>query len=294
MIHHKYIIFKEVALKKSFSAAAHALHLSQSAVSKNIKNLESTLSSPLFLREGNKIKLTPKAEKLLKYVFEIEKIELKINDEFSNQKTKITELKFGASTTLANYIIPFVFQDLMKFKNIQKINFCSGNSSQIEAQVLAHEMDFALVENIGKNTQLQYIPFVEDEIVLVCRKTLKIKEEIGIEQLQKLPFISREYGSGTQKVIETALTKKGIKNLNTVAVYDSTEGIKTILKNSDYFAFLSIHAVREEVLNQELKIIEIQDFSINRMFHFILRQGFNSQYLNTLMQKINQAYYKNA
>ena len=290
-MNHKYKIFKEVALKKSFTAAAKTLNLSQSAVSKSIKSLEEDLNVALFYRNGNKIELSPKAEKLLKYVFDFEDIDFKIKNEIVEKKQKdIRSLKLGASTTISNYIIPTVYRDLLGFGNIQSVELISGNSSHIESKLTEHELDFGVVENIGKNTRLHYIPFVEDEIVLCCNHSNKIKSEIDINELIKLPVISREYGSGTQKVTEEALNKIGVKNLNIISVFDNTEGIKNILKRTNYFAFLSVHAIADEVLKNELKIIEVKNVEIKRTFNFIVRQGFQLNFIDSVIERIKKSY----
>ncbi|MBV7441163.1 LysR family transcriptional regulator [Weeksellaceae bacterium TAE3-ERU29] len=290
-MNHKYKIFKEVALKKSFTSAAKTLNLSQSAVSKSIKSLEESLNVTLFYRNGNKIELSPKAEKLLKYVFDFEDIDFKIKNEIVEKKQKdIQCLKLGASTTIANYIIPIVYKDLLGFGNIQSVELISGNSSLIETKLTEHELDFGVVENIGKNTQLHYIPFVEDEIVLCCNQTNRIKDEIDINELINLPIISREYGSGTQKVTIKALNKVGVKNLNIISVFDNTEGIKNILKRTNDFAFLSVHAIADEVLNNELKIIEVKNLEIKRMFNFIVRQGFQLNFIDSVIERIKESY----
>lgn len=252
--------------------------------------MEAELSIALFHRKGNRIMLTAQGEKLLKYVQEMEDLDFKIKNEVAGKASVHNEwFKIGASTTIANYILPKIYKDLVGFKGVEKFELISGNSSDIEEKIIEHTLHLGIVENTGKNTLLRYLPFAQDEIVLVAKHNHKIKEEITTEQLSTLPIIAREYGSGTQKVIEEALNKISLR-LSPIAILDNTEGIKTILKNTNCLSFLSIHAVSEEILKKELKIVEIKGMNIKRIFNFIVRQGFPLDHANAFIERIKQSY----
>jgi DNA-binding transcriptional LysR family regulator len=92
-------------------------------------------------------------------------------------------------------------------------------------------------------------------------------------------MIVRENGSGTKDIIDVFLLKNNINKLNKVVTLNSTEAIKNYLYHSDHFALLSIHAVNKDLLNNQLKIIDIKNLTIERWFYFVKRTGFQSKML---------------
>src|SRR5690625_1443200 len=104
---YKLRLFREVAHTKSFTKAAQNLHLSQPAVSKAIKTLESHYGQAFFERHPNRISLTTEGTILLAYTEKILRLYEELHDEFSTPDQLLsTELKIGASSTIANYILP--------------------------------------------------------------------------------------------------------------------------------------------------------------------------------------------
>ena len=100
------------------------------------------------------------------------------------------------------------------------------------------------------------------------------------------PFIMREKGSGTYHIIRKHLKEAGIdiNHLTNRLVLGSTEGIKHYLLHSDCFALLSIYSVREELSAGKLKLIEMNDLCIHRMFYIIHRQGEPDPYARQFME----------
>jgi LysR family transcriptional regulator, transcriptional activator of the cysJI operon len=127
------------------------------------------------------------------------------------------------------------------------------------------------------NTDLKYLPFMKDEIVLVTstkNKSLK-KDSISLKDLEKLPLIMREEGSGTFDIIKNTLRKSGFEvvNLKIEMQLGSTEAIKNYLLHSNTLAFLSVYGVRTELSSDKLQIIDIKELEINRMLSFAYKQG---------------------
>lgn len=272
-------IFKVVANHLSFTKAAEQLFISQPAVSKSIRNLEEAYKITLFSRKRNSIELTNEGKSFLIYVNRILDIYAEMDNQFLHQKATVPELiNFGVSTTIANNIIP---QVVAKFRlQFPKTHFeiTSKNSEDIEELILNQTLDFGITE--GKNThpKLQFKKFIKDEIVLVTNvKNNSFKNGlITTKTLQELPIIGREMGSGTKDIIYETLHTFNIKKLNNVVILNSTEAIKNYLYYSDNYAFISIHAISEDLVNNKLKIIDIKDFTIERWFYFVSRTGYQS------------------
>jgi len=271
-------VFYTAARRLSFSRASEELFISQPAVSKHISALEKAYKVKLFVRKGSKISLTPEGKLLYDYAEEIFALYRKLQFEMDQRINKNNgKLSLGASTTIAQYVLPSVLAHFHKqFPDI-KINLINGNTQQIEAALLQKDIELGIIEGYAKKTDLKYIPFMKDEIVLVTRKDHPLVKtgEIDPDTLKKIPLAIREFGSGTLQVIQHYLKSQhlSIADLNIEMQLGSTEGIKTYLRQTRCFAFLSLNSVLEELKRDELSIVDIQGPPLNRFFHFIIPHG---------------------
>lgn len=291
---YKLITFKEVAFTRSFTTAARNLNISQPAVSKTIKNLENDYGKAFFNRKANTIELTAEGKLFLIYAEKIIDLYAELREELNTGNHNIPkQLKLGASTTIAYHIIPKLIALIQLDYPATKFNLISGNTTEIQESILNRQLDFGVVEGENHNKRLSYHKFVKDELVLVTRaENNTFSDTITKDQLIDLPFIKREIGSGSLQVIENNLHKHQIKLRNIQSVLGSTESIKNYLQYTNCFAFLSVHAISKELIDNRLRIIEIEGLSIERWFYFISRQGFHSHTANKLRLLFKQAYNK--
>ncbi|WP_027124395.1 LysR substrate-binding domain-containing protein [Gelidibacter mesophilus] len=286
-------IFKVVAEQLSFTKASELLFISQPAVSKTIKNLEEAYKSNFFIRRRNSIALTEDGKAFLIYANRILSIYHEMENQFLNLKNALPEhIHFGVSTTVANYIIPKI---LAKFRTQYPqvhVEITSGNSEEIEHLILNEHLNFGITEGKHSNPQLHFKKFTKDEIVLVTNvKNTTIKSNIiDKSALQNLPMVEREIGSGTRGVIYSILKENKISSLNTILHLNSTEAIKNYLYHSDSYAFLSINAVTEDLMNNKLKVIDIKEISMERWFYFVSRTGYNSKIM-AFFEKFTASHY---
>ncbi|MDB5136151.1 MAG: transcriptional regulator [Mucilaginibacter sp.] len=271
-------VFYTVAKRLSFTRASAELFITQPAVTKHIHELEDQYKAKLFERKGNRINLTGAGKLLLskaEKIFELYRdVEFEIN---ALNKRKEGLLQIGTSTTIAQYIVaPLLARFRNKFPDVQ-LSLITGNTGQIEKALLAKEIEIAIIEGYSKNTEISYHEFLKDEIVLVCSShhPLANRNLLKIEELKGIKFILREQGSGTLEVIDHALKKAGVNpsGLPVEIRLGNTESIKSYLLNAPCMAFLSIHAVVEEIKRGELKIIDVENLSIERSFYIITLQG---------------------
>ncbi|OHT44150.1 LysR family transcriptional regulator [Flavobacterium tructae] len=288
-------VFYTVALRLNFTKAATELYISQPAVSKHIQELEETYKTKLFERNGSKIALTPAGEILLKHTKNIFEIYREIDFEMSSFiSDRQGLLRLGASTTISQYIIsPVLARFHQKQKDI-KVNLLNGNTEQIENALIHKEIEIGIVEGQSKNQSIKYTPFLKDELVLVCntKNPLIKKNEISLEDLKSMKFITRERGSGTLEVIEYSLKQVGVKisDLQIEMQLGSTESIKSYLLNSDCLAFMSIHAVDKELKNNELMVLDIANLSIERYFYIITLLGKPNALTELFIQNLSSYY----
>ncbi len=274
-------VFHTVAQRLSFTKAAQELFITQPAVTKHIKELEAELGTALFKRNGNTISLTPEGELLEKYAKEM----FKISTSFENELGQMTNssggiLHLGASTTLAQYVLPKILALFKSKYPAIHFTFSTGNSEMIEEQVIAGKLDIAIVEGISHRPQLTYEPFVKDEIVLAVNQENKLaqRREIKSETLLDIPLVLREQGSGTLDVVYQALENAGIspKELNVDIRLGSTESIKQYLHHTKSAAFISLLAISKELYRKELCIVDVKGLEIYRTFQFIHLHGYSS------------------
>ncbi|GAB3526390.1 LysR family transcriptional regulator [Pontibacter brevis] len=288
-------VFYKVAQKLSFTRAAQELFITQPAVTKHIKELEQQLAIALVKRHGNSISLTPAGVILKQYAEKIFQTYTALENELAQlQETAGGHVRIGASTTLAQYVLPEVLASFHTAHPAVHFSFLAGNTGFIEEQVIAEKIDLGVVEGVSHHPQLMYSPFLKDEIVLVTRTTNKAAAvaEVKPEVLKTLPLVLREPGSGTLDVVYKALAKVNLhpKDLHPDILLENTESIKQYLLHADCFAFLSVHAIAKELIRNELRVIDIRGVSISRTFQFVQLHGQTSR-LTELFKRFCLRHY---
>jgi DNA-binding transcriptional LysR family regulator len=267
-------VFDTVARRLNFTKAAEELFITQPAVTKHIHELESYFKTKLFERNGSKITLSAAGETLLQYTTQLftvyRNLEFEMNALVQQHRGK---LRIGASTTVAQYVLPPVLASFhKKFKDI-KVTLTTGNTEFVEQRVQNKEAELGIIEGRSRKTALKYTQFIKDEIVLVSgiNNPLAKKPEISLNDLKKISLLLREPGSGTLEVITHALKPLGMKisDLRIEMQLDSTESMKNYLLYSNSMAFVSLHSVLKELRNKECCIIDVKGLSIERYFYFI-------------------------
>lgn len=271
-------VFHKVAKRLNFTKAAEELFITQPAVSKHIQEIENFLKIKLFERNGSKIKLTPAGTVLLTHTEKLFSIYRDLEFELNTITKKYNgKLKIGASTTIAQYVLPQILASFHKKFDQLTVSLVTNNTEQIEIALQNNEIDLGIIEGKSKKPYLKYTEFVKDEIVLVANSNnlLSKKQVIAPEDLKKIPLLLREQGSGTLEVIAHHLKpfKIKISDLQVEMQLGSTESIKNYLLHSNCMAFLSIHSIFKELKENKYCIIDIENLAIERNFYFIQQQG---------------------
>ncbi len=287
-------VFYTVAKRLSFTKAAEELCITQPAVTKHIQEIELHFKIKFFERNGTKIKLTPAGEIFLQYAEDVFSVYRKMEFEMNTLAERNSgKLKIGASTTVAQYVLPPILAAFHKrFKEI-KVSLTISNTEQIEQYLENKQIDLGIIEGQSKKSSIKYTEFIKDEIVLVSgiEHPLAKKQYIYPKDLKKIPLLLREPGSGTLEVIAHALKPHEIKlsQLKNEMQLGSTESMKLYLVHSTALAFLSIHSVLKELQHKEFTIIDVKGLNIERYFYFIQLQGQNEK-LPELFMKFASHY----
>ena len=270
--------FVSVARHRSFTRAAHELFVTQPAVTRHIKELEAQVGASLFDRSRGGITLTKAGEAMLYHAE-------KILDSYRRMQFDLNlltgnfagELRLGASSTIAQYVLPpYLARYSTRYPEI-RATLDTGNTRQMVQALFSHSIDLALVEGEARHAGIHYQPFMRDELVLVTgsRSAYSSRDTVTPRELATLPIVLRENGSGTLEVIERRLGEHHIKlsALNVIMQMGSTEGIKSFLSNYDSVALLSVQAVTRELLSDTLTVIDIDGLDFEREFTFATLQG---------------------
>ena len=274
-------VFRSVARHGSFSRAAEELLLTQPAVTQQIKALEEELGVPLFDRGGGSVRLTPGGQALLPYAEKLRKL--------SNEAvTAVTqaygdhggELALGASQTIGQYLLPRLIAGFLDAHPRMQVSARSGNSDAMLEALLAREIHMALVEGPelrnGLGVGLRIEPFMEDRMVLVVPGGHEWADgEIALEALLGAPLLMREFGSGSRRVVEQALSAAGlkIKDLRVRMELDSTEGLLSAVEAGLGVTFVSQWVVRNRFGSGALKPARVRGLRLARYFSLACPAG---------------------
>ena len=287
-------VFRSVAKNLSFTKASQELFVSQPAITKHIQELEAAYQTRLFDRQGSRISLTESGNLLLEHCERIledyKRLEYEMhllhNDLLHNEYTG--GLKLGASTTIAQYVLPPLLASFIgKFPQVS-LSLLNGNSREIEAALQEHRIDLGFVEGVFRLPNIRYTTFLEDELVAVVRtgSKLAVGEEITPDELFHLPLVLRERGSGTLDVFERALQQHNIKlsSLQVLMYLGSTESIKLFLEHTDCLGIVSVRSITRELYSGQLRVVEIKGMPMLRDFSFAQPQGQESGLAQVFMQ----------
>ena len=275
---HKLKVFCTVAETKSFSKTSQIIHLTQPAVSLQIQALEELYETKLFDRSSSSINLTPAGEVLYSYSKNI----LAQYAELEKEIGKITGLikgtiTIGASTTIGNYILPSVVFNFKKAHPKIKISILIRNTNRVLDLLTSGVVDFGLVEGETTRSKIKVEPLLTDELVFIvpAMHPLAKKKSISILEIMKEPFIIREEGSGTRRIIEKYLISHGIKisDLHIVLVLGGTESIKDAVERGMGISIISRWAARKEVQFGTLKYITAKEDRILRDFSLVMTKN---------------------
>src|SRR5271157_1743192 len=269
---HQLRVFVSVFKERSFSRASSAINLTQPTISDHIRILEEELACKLFDRLGRTILPTKEADVLYGYALEVlEKIEA-LKDAFSRMKKEIAgELVIGASTIPGTYILPHRLAAFRKKYPSITFRISISDSKGITEQVLRNELLMGIVGATDNSAQLNFIPFMEEELVAVASPSLFKKSSISFDDLIASPMVFREEGSGTRKEVEKNLERKGISPdaLKISGFFGSTDAIKQAVKEGLGISILSRLAVADELKYHTLKLLHVAGFQIKRKFHIV-------------------------
>jgi len=208
------VVFRAVAEQLSFRKAGEELYLTQPAVSLQIKALEEDLGVQLFDRSGAHIALTGAGRVLLEHAKQVHALVVEAEEQIASLSGEHAgQLALGASTTIAQYVLPRLLGEFCKEHPRVHPTLIGGNTEQIVEALEKQKIALAFIEGPARSRDVKTIPFLQDELVLIVSTAHEWAERAtaSCADLCAAPLLMRERGSGTRHVIELALARQGIK-----------------------------------------------------------------------------------
>jgi DNA-binding transcriptional LysR family regulator len=274
--------FLAVADAGRVSGAARRLHLSQPAITAQIRKLEVDLDTPLFIRSVHGVTLNPRGVRLrerLQHVFaELEQV----FNEVSQTQQLSGVVRLAASTTSAAHFVPRIFAGFRRYHPDTGLNLIVGNAQEVLEHVREHRVALGLLGSHQRIPGVRLEPFMPDEIVAVCAAQLsdpKFRRAIdavsSVRDLERLTLVWREPGAGTRAIVEKVLKNAGlnVRNLEGQFEQGSTEAIKSLVGAGVGIAFFSCLEIQKELSMGLLRQVNIPGLRIHRMFSWALPTG---------------------
>ena len=284
---HQLEIFHMVAQRLSITGAATELHLTQPAVSLQIRALEKACGLLLFERGGSQLRLTQAGEALFRCAVSI----LSTRDEARRLMGELGaatkgKLVLGGNTTGGMYLLPRVVRAFRERYPETEITFQVDHTERLYESALQNVLDMAIVGGPTTDKRFGVEPICADNVVLIASPShaLAARASIALKDLRGEPCVLPQLGSRTRQLVERRLKAGGV-TLNVVMQLPGTEAVKKAVEANLAIGFVSSYAVEREVAVGDLKVIRIDNFRITRHMELIYR---NQKYFSPVAERFRQ------
>ncbi|MDE3105239.1 MAG: LysR family transcriptional regulator [Acidobacteriota bacterium] len=277
-------VFRTVARELSFRKAAEVLHLSQPAVSQQVRALEEATGARLFDRgtgsgHGTQIALTEAGRVLLGYATRAAKVLAEAEQTLAGLSAGVAgELHIGASTTVAQYVLPHILGAFLRQYPQVRMTMTSGNTEAIAEAAASETVMLGIIEGPAMRRDVAVQRMVRDQMVLVAgmqHPWSARKTGLALKELAEARLLLREQGSGSRRVVERALRGAGValRTLDVVMELDSTEAIVSGVEAGLGVGFVSRWALRKPLQLGTVKVVRVEGLKIERDFSFVRAAG---------------------
>ena len=267
-------ILQAVARTGSFSRASEALHLTQPAVSMQIKQLEHLLDMPLFEHSGKKIRLTEAGNETLRsaqYVFR----------ELTNLEQSLANLKglkggvLTVSAVSTASVLAARLMAMFRSQNPQvRISLNVINRETLLKHLTENISDLALMGAPPEGYHLSATPFMENPLVIIAsaHHPLARKKRIPLARLIEEPLVVREPASGTRRALENFLLDQHLP-FRPAMEMNKNEAIKQAAEVGLGVGLVSLHTVQAELASGQLCVLDVEGFPLKRQWYLVQREG---------------------
>ncbi|HJD05126.1 MAG TPA: LysR family transcriptional regulator [Candidatus Mediterraneibacter caccogallinarum] len=291
--------FARVAEAKSFSEAAKILYLTQPTVSAHVASLEKELGVCLLMRSTKEVSLTEEGEILYDYAMQMLELEQQIRERFGSRKKEGAVLRIAASTIPSQYLLPEIMVRFRERYPGVRLRVMETDSAGAVEQILSRRADIGFAGTVLEEKQCIYIPFYQDELVVIIPGEGLEGPESAAETaawIRRMPVILREEGSGTRKEAQRLLRQMGIElsELNIVASIQNQETIKRSVRNGMGISILSRLAAEDEIRSGVLRAVPLGETGGKRNINLVFdRRSLHSTEAEKLIDLVKEMYPDN-
>ena len=263
-------VLAAVGREGSVTAAAQALHLTQPAVSMQLRQLEEQLELTMFEPVGRRLQITEPGRELVRLAIEL----LGRLDDLEQTARSLRgvghgRVRLGVVST-AKYFAPRLLAQFLKLHAGLEFKLTIHNRAEIIDQLQSYSIDLGIMGQPPEGLQLDGTPFAPNPLVAIGAPShpLSLRRGLRPEDLSGQPFIVREPGSGTRNAMDRFFVDHDVK-VRQVMEADSNETIKQAVMAGIGLGFLSLHTVRPELAAGRIAVLDVQGLPLRRQWHVV-------------------------
>jgi len=266
-------IFLKIVQTQSVTKASEELHLTQPAVSIQLKNFQDQFEIPLTEVVGRKIYITDFGREIAVAAENIINMVYEINYKTLAHKGQLTgRLKISVVST-GKYVMPYFLSDFIKEHQGIELIMDVTNKNKVLESLENNEVDFALVSVLPTTLNIEKLDLLQNKLYLIGNAKTKFNKGINnIDIFENLPLIFREKGSGTRQTMENFIESNHISILKKMEL-TSNEAVKQALLAGLGYSIMPLIGIRNELQNEDLQIITVKGLPIKTTWSLIWLKG---------------------
>ncbi|HEU4497099.1 MAG TPA: LysR family transcriptional regulator [Flavobacterium sp.] len=262
-------IFLKIAKTASITKAAEELHLTQPAVSIQLRNFQAQFRIPLTETIGRKIYITDFGKEIATAAAVILEHVHAINYKSAAYEGRLVgKLKISAVST-GKYVIPYFLAEFMKLHPEIELSVDVTNKKNVVETLENNKVDFSLVSILPKNLEIEKLDLLQNKLFLVGNSAVAASgQQDSSEIFRELPLIFREKGSGTRQAMEDFISRNSISVLEKLEL-TSNEAVKQAIIAGMGYSVMPLIGLKNEIMNADLQIIPIKKLPIKTMWSLV-------------------------
>lgn len=262
-------VFLKVTQTQSITKAADELHLTQPAVSIQLKNFQDQFELPLTEVVGRQLYITEFGREIATAAEIILEGVYNLNYKTQAHKGQLTGRVKISIVSTGKYVMPYFLADFLKLHQGVELVMDVTNKAKVLESLEKNEVDFSLVSVLPDSLAVESIKLMQNKLFLVSNTETKFKKGVYDNTIfEQLPLIYREQGSGTRLVMERFIQANNLPVLKKMEL-TSNEAVKQAVLAGLGSSIMPLIGIKNELINGELQIIPVKKFPIKTNWHLI-------------------------
>ena len=262
----------------SYTKTADALHLTQPAVSHQIKQLEQEYGIQIFRKGKKGLNPTPEGEILIKYARRVQALDQGVRQELEDSRRHLRRLSVGITTTLGEYLVSQIFVDYCNEHPEVSINIYSDSLNHLHTMLSLYQLDLIIVEGAIQSESYVNVLLDTDFLCLAVspQHPFATRTAVTLQELKRERFILRTQSAGTRTLFEEALLRQGenIRDFNIVIETDNITTIKELVSAGLGVTVMAHSACRQEERAGKLSLVPVENMNMPREINIVHRKDF--------------------